>query len=207
MSDNEQQNQGEQNDQPEEVENQEDAEKKEEVEKKEDEEKKDEREPRIYIGNLSYDTTEESLTNAFSKFANVVKVNIPRKENGKSRGFGFVEFQNLDDAQKAINEMDGKELDGRTVNVGLSKPRDGRPPRDRDRRGGYRDRDRDYGRDRGRDYDRRDRGRDYDRRDRYDDRGRDYDRGDRRGRDRDYDRGDRGRDYDRRGGRGYNDNY
>ena len=178
MSENEQNDQVDQNEQEE------------EVEKKDDEEKKDGTskgpEPRVWVGNLSFDTTDESLTKAFESIGKVVSVKIPRRNDGRSKGFGFVEFETLEDANKAVEEWKGqRELDGRPVEVNIAKPRDEHP---HDRRGGYRDR--------------RDKDRDYDRRDRRD---RGYDRGDRgygdydrrgRGRDRDYDRGDRGRDYD-----------
>ena len=78
----------------------------------------------IYIGNLSYEVTEEDLKQAFEAFGQVESVNIIKDGySGRSRGFGFVEMPGKAEAQSAINELNGKELKGRTVNVNKARPR------------------------------------------------------------------------------------
>jgi RNA recognition motif-containing protein len=85
----------------------------------------------IYVGNLSYNTTEESLRQAFAAFGQVDRVNIiTDRLSGKSRGFGFVEMANDEEAQAALEGLNGKELDGRTLNVNQARPR-----QDNDNRG------------------------------------------------------------------------
>jgi RNA recognition motif-containing protein len=78
----------------------------------------------IYIGNLSFDTTEEQLRQAFESFGEVSDVNIiADKYSGKSRGFGFVEMSSKDQAVAAIKGLNGQELNGRALNVNEAKPR------------------------------------------------------------------------------------
>ena len=78
----------------------------------------------IYIGNLSYEVTEEDLQQAFEVFGQVESVNIIKdKFSGRSKGFGFVEMPDKANAQSAINELNGKELKGRTLNVNEARPR------------------------------------------------------------------------------------
>jgi cold-inducible RNA-binding protein len=78
----------------------------------------------IYVGNLSYDTTEDGLRSAFEAFGAVdaARVIMDRYTN-RSRGFGFVEMANDGEAQAAIEAMDGKELDGRALKVNEAKPK------------------------------------------------------------------------------------
>jgi RNA recognition motif-containing protein len=72
----------------------------------------------IYVGNLSTETNEDGLTQAFSAFGQVESVRIVRdRDSGQSKGFGFVTMQNEQEAQMAIDEMNGKELDGQTIKV------------------------------------------------------------------------------------------
>lgn len=88
---------------------------------------------RLYIGGLSYNTTENSLRDAFSQAGTVDTVSvITDKFSGKSRGFGFVEMSTEDEAQKAIDLLNGKELDGRNITVNEARPM---APRDNFRRG------------------------------------------------------------------------
>ena len=83
----------------------------------------------MYIGNLSYSTTSESLRDAFSKAGAVVSANvIMDKMSGRSRGFGFVEMEDAD-AGKAIDMWNGKELDGRQLTVNEARPMEERAPR------------------------------------------------------------------------------
>ncbi len=88
----------------------------------------------IYVGNLSYEVTEEDLQQAFEAFGQVESVNIIKdKFSGRSKGFGFVEMPDKANAQSAINELNGKELKGRTLNVNEARPR----TESRGGRGGY----------------------------------------------------------------------
>jgi len=87
----------------------------------------------IYVGNLSHQTTEDDLRQAFEAFGQVESVNIIKDRfSGESRGFGFVEIASKQEAQKAIEEMNGKDLMGRAVNVNEARPKTTR----RDSRGG-----------------------------------------------------------------------
>ena len=73
---------------------------------------------RLFVGGLSWDTDDGGLRTAFERFGELAdgKV-ITDRETGRSRGFGFVAFVNADDARKAMEEMNGSVLDGRTLNV------------------------------------------------------------------------------------------
>lgn len=78
---------------------------------------------KIYIGNLSYKTTEADLRNTFAQFGNIQDVVvIKERETGRSKGFGFITFESKADADKALS-MDGKELDTRTLRVNIAKER------------------------------------------------------------------------------------
>jgi RNA recognition motif-containing protein len=78
----------------------------------------------IYIGNLSFDTTEDQLRQAFEGFGGVSTVNIiVDRYSGKSRGFAFVEMSEMDEAAAAISGLNGQELNGRMLNVNEAKPR------------------------------------------------------------------------------------
>lgn len=79
---------------------------------------------RLYVGNLSYDATDETLKEAFESYGPLAsaQVIIDRMTN-RSRGFGFVEFENSGEAQTAIAEMDGKDLLGRPLRVNEARPR------------------------------------------------------------------------------------
>ena len=92
----------------------------------------------IYIGNLSFDTTEEQLQQAFEGFGEVSSVNIIKdKYTGDPRGFAFVEMSNKDEAAAAISGLSGQDMNGRTLNVNEARPRNDR--NDQSNRGGYRD--------------------------------------------------------------------
>ncbi|MCD6568883.1 RNA-binding protein [bacterium] len=78
---------------------------------------------RLYVGSLSYDTTEESLKDFFSQAGTVNSVSIiTDKYSGRSKGFGFVDMSTEEEAQKAIETLNGKELDGRTIIVDEARP-------------------------------------------------------------------------------------
>lgn len=78
---------------------------------------------KLFIGGLSWDTTEDTLRNHFAQVGPVASAQvITDKFTGKSRGFGFVEMTNPDDAQKAIQDLNGTQLDGRSIVVNEAKP-------------------------------------------------------------------------------------
>ena len=92
---------------------------------------------KLYISNLSYSTTEDSLKEALSAYGDVTSVRIiTDRETGRSRGFGFAEFANADDAKKAIDDLNGKEVDGRAVRVAEAQDRGDRPRGGGDNNGG-----------------------------------------------------------------------
>jgi cold-inducible RNA-binding protein len=73
---------------------------------------------KLFVGGLSWGTTDDGLHSAFSPYGEIVEAKvITDRETGRSRGFGFVTFANEEGATKAISEMDGTELDGRTIKV------------------------------------------------------------------------------------------
>ncbi len=85
---------------------------------------------KLYVGNLSFDTMENDISEQFSQFGTVSSCAlITDKFTGRSRGFAFVEMGSDEEAQKAIAEMNGKELDGRTLTVNEARPREDRPRR------------------------------------------------------------------------------
>lgn len=91
---------------------------------------------KLFVGSLSWDTSEDGLRQAFERFGEVLDAKIiTDRDTGRSRGFGFVTFAEGEDGTKAISEMDGTELDGRTikVNEAQEKSRGGRGGRG----GGY----------------------------------------------------------------------
>jgi RNA recognition motif-containing protein len=78
----------------------------------------------IYVGNLSYDVPEEELRQTFEAFGQVSSAKIVTdKYSGRPKGFGFVEMPSADEARSAINQLNGKELKGRTLNVNEARPR------------------------------------------------------------------------------------
>jgi cold-inducible RNA-binding protein len=80
----------------------------------------------IYVGNLSFQTTQEDLLATFSQFGNVDQVNIVTdRDTGQPRGFAFVEMTNAQDAQAAIARLNGAELHGRALNVNEARPKAG----------------------------------------------------------------------------------
>ncbi len=84
----------------------------------------------IYVGNLSFRTTEMDLEAAFAAYGAVDKATIVKeRETGRSRGFGFVEMSNAEEAQRAIASMNGKDLGGRALQVNEARPREERGPR------------------------------------------------------------------------------
>jgi len=94
---------------------------------------------KVYIGNMSYDTTEDALRELFAAHGEVTSVNvITDRQTGRPRGFAFVEMATDEAAEAAITALNGQMVDGRSLKVAEARPR----PRDRGGRRGYRDRDR-----------------------------------------------------------------
>jgi len=92
---------------------------------------------KLYVGGLSYDTTEDGLKDAFAKAGTVDSaIIITDKMSGRSKGFGFVEMSSDEEAAKAMEMWNGKELDGRTLTVNEARPMEERPPRRDFNRGG-----------------------------------------------------------------------
>ena len=88
-------------------------------------------EKKLYVGSLSYDTTENSLKDLFSQAGTVESAAIiTDKISGRSKGFGFVEMSSEDEAKKAIEMFNGKELDGRSIVVNEARPMEKKPFRD-----------------------------------------------------------------------------
>jgi len=85
----------------------------------------------IYVGNLSWGLNQDDLEQLFAEFGPVKSANlIEDRDTGRSKGFGFVEMENADDGEKAIESLNGKELDGRNLTVNVARPREERPRRD-----------------------------------------------------------------------------
>jgi len=92
---------------------------------------------KIYVGNLSYDVTEEELRQEFQAFGEVESVDIIMdKFSGRSKGFGFVEMPSVSEGQAAITGLNGKTLKDRALNVNAARPREDRGGPFRGRRGG-----------------------------------------------------------------------
>jgi RNA recognition motif-containing protein len=88
---------------------------------------------KLYVGNLSYGTTSDSLKAGFEKVGTVIKADVlTDKMTGRSRGFGFVEMEDAD-ADKAIAMFDGKDFEGRAIKVNEARPMEERPRRSFDR--------------------------------------------------------------------------
>lgn len=95
----------------------------------------------LFVGSLAYATTEDSLKAFFEQVGPVASARVMTdRETNRSRGFGFVTFENEADNQKAIDQLNNQELDGRAINVSLAKPREERPRRDNDGGGSFRQR-------------------------------------------------------------------
>ena len=85
----------------------------------------------LFIGSLAYATTDDTLKAHFEQIGEVSSARvITDRDSGRSKGFGFVEFTDEANNQKAVDQLDGKDLDGRAINVSLAKPKEDRPRRD-----------------------------------------------------------------------------
>lgn len=85
----------------------------------------------LFVGSLAYATTDDSLRAFFEQIGEVERASVATdRETGRSRGFGFVTFVDEANNQKAIDQLDGKELDGRAITVNAARPREDKPRRD-----------------------------------------------------------------------------
>ena len=110
---------------------------------------------KLFVGNLSFNTTDNDLFDAFAAHGTVVEANVMMdRMSGRPRGFGFVTMSSAEEAQKAIDALNGQPLDGRNLTVNIARPKEERPGgggggggrgprRDYGGGGGGRDRDRD----------------------------------------------------------------
>ncbi|MCI1640535.1 MAG: RNA-binding protein [Bacteroidales bacterium] len=91
----------------------------------------------IYVSHLSWGTKNDSLRDLFAQYGEVESANvITDRETGRSRGFGFVEMPNDEEAQKAIDALNQTDFEGQTINVNVARPKTDRPDRGGNR-GGY----------------------------------------------------------------------
>jgi len=84
---------------------------------------------KLFVGNLSFNTTENDLQEAFAAHGQVVEANLMMdRMTGRSRGFAFVTYSTPEEAQKAIAAMNGAQIDGRALTVNIARPKEERPP-------------------------------------------------------------------------------
>ena len=85
----------------------------------------------LFIGSLAYATTDDGLKAFFEEVGEVASARVVMdRETNRSKGFGFVQFTDEANNQKAVDQLNGKELDGRTINVDIARPKEDRPRRD-----------------------------------------------------------------------------
>lgn len=101
----------------------------------------------LFVGSLAYATTDDSLKAFFETIGEVERAKVATdRDTGRSRGFGFVTYVDEANNQKAVDELNGKDLDGRAINISLARPREDKPRRDfggggnRDNGGSFRQR-------------------------------------------------------------------
>lgn len=85
---------------------------------------------KLFIGNLSFQTNEQTLTDLFAAYSELVSVSVIKdRDTQKSRGFGFIEMADDNAAKKAVTELNNKEVDNRNINVSVAKERESKPNR------------------------------------------------------------------------------
>ena len=93
---------------------------------------------KLFVGNLSFNTTENDLQDAFAAHGTVVEANLMMdRMTGRPRGFGFITMGSAEEAEKAIQAMNGAQLDGRALTVNVARPREERPSGGGGERRGY----------------------------------------------------------------------
>jgi RNA recognition motif-containing protein len=81
----------------------------------------------IFVGNLSFETSEDAIRSLFAAYGTVDRVNVVTdRETGRAKGFGFVEMSNDGEGDKAIAALNGREIDGRALNVNVARPKEDR---------------------------------------------------------------------------------
>ena len=87
----------------------------------------------IYVGNLPWSVSGQDLSDAFSEFGNVERASIiVERPSGRSKGFGFVTMNDAEEGNRAIEAMNGKDMQGRPLKVNEARPKEDRPPRNSD---------------------------------------------------------------------------
>ncbi len=82
----------------------------------------------LFVGSLSWNVTSDELKDFFAQVGTVVSANvITDRDSGRSKGFGFVEMSSDEEAKKAVDELNGKELDGRSITVNEARPKEDKP--------------------------------------------------------------------------------
>jgi RNA recognition motif-containing protein len=93
---------------------------------------------KLYVGNLSYAVRDDDLQQEFSAFGQVQSAKVMMdRDSGRSKGFGFVEMSSAEEAQAAIEGLNGKNMGGRDLTVNIARPMEARPPRSGGFGGGY----------------------------------------------------------------------
>lgn len=93
---------------------------------------------KLFVGKLSFNTTDESLQALFAEYGKVLSARVATdRDSDRSKGFGFVEMESDDDAKKAIAELDGKTFEDRTIVVNVARPKEDRPQNRDNFRGGF----------------------------------------------------------------------
>jgi RNA recognition motif-containing protein len=93
---------------------------------------------KLFVGKLSYDTSDDSLQALFAQYGTVTSVAVIKdRDSGQSKGFGFVEMESQEDAQKAISALNGNDFEGRSIVVNVARPREDRPQHENNFRGGF----------------------------------------------------------------------
>jgi cold-inducible RNA-binding protein len=86
---------------------------------------------KLFVGGLSFNTSDDTLSQGFAPYGTVVSATVVRdRDTGRSKGFGFVEFETEEEGKAAVAALDGKEFDGRSISVSEARPREERPRRD-----------------------------------------------------------------------------
>jgi RNA recognition motif-containing protein len=84
---------------------------------------------KLYVGNISFNTSDRDLQDAFDEFGTALEVHlVTDRATGRPRGFGFVTMSTEEEAQAAIEGLNGKTIDGRALTVNIARPREDRPP-------------------------------------------------------------------------------
>ncbi|SRR6266496_1492869 len=93
---------------------------------------------KLFVGKLSFNTTDEGLLTLFSQYGKVISASVAKnRDTNQSRGFGFVEMENQEDAQTAINALDGQTFEDRIIVVNIARPKEDRPQNRDNFRGGF----------------------------------------------------------------------